>query len=386
MRSKLPIVVFSASALAGGVATAAVPAAAQSTVLRATTEWSVGGASDTREALAFTLVSGLALTADGGILAVDLTSGSGAIVSPDGKLVRAFGGAGRGPGQLSLPCCISRSPDGDVWVRELAGRRYSVFRVTPEGLRFSSTVAMPTQSDSRLSPVRVLASGVVHTSPLPPLNGQNRFSQSVLSKSGAAQSDDTLLGARVDEVPQLVIEGKVPGGAVRNMMASPFGARWLFAIGPRGEIATALTSSYTITVRDASGALRAPIRGTTSPVSISAVERDSALNDIDKWARRFNKTGREMEWKVPRAKPPIREIGFSAEGELWVIKHVARGQPQQADIFSAQGALVARAEWPADVSLDLMAVSRSAAAGVRVDEDGAPVLVRLRFTPATLSR
>ncbi len=55
--------------------------------------------------------------------------------------------------------------------------------------------------------------------------------------------------------------------------------------------------------------------------------------------------------RVPERKPPLVGLHLDAEGRLWVERSVTADEDRRAEVFGPDGRLVARATWPAGVSL-----------------------------------
>jgi hypothetical protein len=74
-------------------------------------------------------------------------------------------------------------------------------------------------------------------------------------------------------------------------------------------------------------------------------------------------------------------LRWTEEGELWIERSVADGQPREADVYDANGRFIAIAEWPHHVDLihEFSVIRGRIAHSVTTDANDLESVVRLRF-------
>lgn len=357
----------------------AVPLGAQSR-LTGRVDLAIGGIAEQRDSHMLSRVTGMAFDRAGRILVVDAGSGDARVFSPAGQFLYRIGQKGTGPGDLGGPCCVAIDGRGRAWIQETSNRRYSVFELGPERATFLYSVRAPGGAARIDDRVTWDASGrFSHTTHESSTTAPSRLVRLFTDSTGAVVRRDTLPVAARDSLDDIVVEKVVDGGRATYSMALPFGAAELRALGPGGEHAHAVSSSYSVSWYGPGGKLLRTIRRPANPPAVSAREKSEARAQVGEFATRVTASGAKVSATIPDRKAPIVGLGFDLDGRLWVERAVADGEPRQADVFDAMGRLVTVATWPADVALRFHQIRGNVALGLRLDADDVPVVVRIAF-------
>jgi hypothetical protein len=343
----------------------------------------IGGDAGVQGPYAFTDVRGITLDSDGRVFAADAADNGVRVFSADGRYEFAVGRYGRGPGDLAAPCCIAISPSGQLWVEDFDNQRFSIFNVVDTPARFVRSIRLPTHASGRLDRVAWQPSGeVVHVSSTFDASS-NRFvlMWAALDSSGAPFHSDTLPQPPAESIGVAIVRSPTRAGSSAGTtgIAQPFGPTSLWAFGPNGMQARAVSSKYSVELLDASHRrVRLIERSAVGPL-VSGPERKKAEHTLDAIAKRLGLVRSDLPFGVPSHKAPLSNLGFDLGGRLWVERAVADSAAHEADIYTPQGEWTAAVTWPANVRLDLWACRDRVAIGVAQDSLGVQRLVRLRF-------
>ena len=339
----------------------------------------IGAPDETREPFLFGRISGVALHPDGRILVSDQSAANVRVFSTGGEFLYAFGQRGSGPGDLNWPCCLAFSPDGTLWVREIGNRRFSLFTIGEGEATFvrSQRFVIPNprplvdrtawDENGRAVEVGHLETGLL---------------RALVDAAGTIARSDTVHAAPAESLAVMEVSvptpGAVGGGAV-YYHEQPYGPVELRAFGPGGEVATAVSSRYSVSWFG-SGMARVALlqRNLDAPV-LSERERQEADSTLDDIAGQRKASRASLEFGVPERKPILRMLGFDLDGRLWVERNTPEAQPREADVYDRDGRLIAIMRWPAHVSLAQREVSGDTGLGIATDSDGVQTVVRLRF-------
>lgn len=335
----------------------------------------IGGGDEKTEAKVFETISGLDLATNGDIFVSDLSVNEVHVFNGMGEFKYAIGRKGRGPGDLSNPCCIALTEGNRLWVREMGNRRLSVFDVGNTSARFLRSV--PTQSnvgsfdrisfskDGNILDVKSVPAR--HDSP------DLRMVRLFLNSTGSIVESDTVPSSPTDSLDQETFVSK--GGF--STYSTPFGAKALRTFGPSGMAAYAVSTNYQVRLVDSHGKVIADIQRLSEPIPLSKHETWLADSMIDRIAKNTSRARAEMKMQPPRNKPVIAGMSFDLDGRLWIERSVREGQPHLADVYNSMGKLVTMVQWPADVDLSFRTVRGNVALGTSQDSDGQPQVVRL---------
>ena len=233
----------------------------------------------------------------------------------------------------------------------------------------------------------------------------------------AAFSDGTIgvrarvatAGQAAGEVRSLYLRHRLNGAIVDSISVPPeeeggvatagpsFGVRWafpsttVFALLPRGGIATAHTSRYRIDVVPAAGRPFTIVRDAT-PIPLESGEREE-WEELVRGANAIAPPERRVT--IPREKPIFRDLFADGEGRIWVDLYTQATRPASAaidrratltwsehnayDVFDERGGYLGRIDLPP--SARLVAVLGSRIWVSEHTEEGFYVLVRYRMAP-----
>lgn len=348
-------------------------------VRRASVERRIGGPGQSSADLSFGDIRGLWLDARGRVFVADATTNSVRLFAPDGRLEATLGRDGAGPGEFSQPCCAGVGPDGMLWVKDFGNRRYNAFTIAGSAPAYTTTVRggsnpvgffdrISWSSDGRIIDVQSVAQAG---------GAAPRFVRTLIARDGAATILDTVQGIDPKELKEFVLRRE--GGT--STFAQPFGPRSLVAFGPDGLAAVANSANYTVRLLARGGRLiRVLEREVGAGPELSERERANAGRTIETVVSRNGIRRSDLRFDVPTRKPLISSLGFDQDGRLWIRRSTADGAEGVADLYGADGALIAEVRWPANVRLHLHAATGWNAVGIETqsDETIIPVVLRLQ--------
>jgi hypothetical protein len=353
-------------------------AAAQTTPVRlqGVVDLTIGNVDETRDSYIFGNVSGLLLLADGRILVADNTTHDVRVFDGDGRYRFTIGRRGAGPGDLTRPCCLTSAADGQLWIRDVGNRRYSIFDIASTGAKFVRTlrshVASPQALSSRINwdlQGRIVDIGQI----------SEAVERAFIDRGGNVARWDTLRSPPSESLAVMRIQRRVEGGVATYWYYQPYGAYSLRAFGPSGETADAVSSNYAVTWFDAERRRITLIQRAVTGPELSRREQRIANEELDRIVKDNGVSKASLAFGVPRRKAPLLDLGFDLDGRLWVEKTVPDGQPREADVYDRRGALLAVMTWPSHIRLNSRTVRGQTAVGVAVDSLGTNTIVRLRF-------
>lgn len=336
-------------------------------------------------------VSGLALFQSGDVAVADLLNGSVHLITTRGAIT-TYGRNGAGPGDLSYPCCLTPLDDSTLLVRELGNRRYSLLKLRRGKLEFLRSLQAPSGGvfDGNGAPV---ANGrVLHLAPAPTdMSKDRKFDLTLLDLAGSAP---LVPGRRLESGPlpwqaEAEVVKKVPGGQVRNVMALPFGPRYLYALRSDGAWLSAHSAVPRVEWKDSGGKLARvlSISETRAPIGLTKAERDSSETLLSEWARSQAVRREDIPLRIPLRKPALEALGVDQDGRVWVQLPVPSGHPNRAIVFSIDGRQLDSVAWPAGIQFVTgWAITGQRGVGVRFDADGIPTLVSVEFESPALKR
>lgn len=345
-------------------------------------EWSLdpapalvlGGASSTGP-LEFSGVAGVRLASDGRVAVADARAREIRVFGPDGRFVRRFGRAGRGPGEFDGIWSVFRSAD-TLMVVDNSGRAV----VVDFDGRVLRTLARPYVAGAT-EPTRIglmpdgraIVTAVATRSPALALDSQREVLLGRESPTGSWLG--TLFPLRV-----------APKGLERQLASDPakFAPSVKVAVG-FARICSGVSDSYDLVCRDSSG---------NAPIRIRRAIRRRATSDEDRaYVRAMNvaanrgvapRVMREIEeenrlMRFAPLLPVLGRVAISAIGELWVSEFdrgedgfgppsmTAPNRAMRWSVYSADGV------WLSDVVLPAHFVpqdfGRDYVAGVSFDRD-----------------
>lgn len=327
----------------------------------------------------FGSVTGLAEDAERRIYVVDRPQHVVRVFDSAGSFVRSIGREGQGPGELINPCCLAIRPGGELWVRDGGNRRYQVYDLGQDPVEAVGSVRMA-HFDGWYAPALTFSSEGLLVDVGHATEGNEPLAvwRFVLSEDGTVVDRTRMDEPDREELGTVVREVKVAGGFSRSFYPQPFGPSSLVAHGPGGVWATAVSSQYVVTVHDADSVRT--IRGPSfdGPV-LSEGERRQARERIAGYVEGGGGTAGDYA-PIPERKTPLAGIYFDGMGRLWVELSVEDGAAHRADIYDAEGVLLERREWPAEVELRHTAwIGEDHALGLTTDSLGVQRVARVVF-------
>ena len=330
----------------------------------------------------FGRVAGLAVDGAGRVFVADRQDEQIRMFSPAGVLVTKIGRSGSGPLEFRKLATIVIGPDQLLWVRDEGNARMQSIDVRRMPATSVKTIPLQQFTAGSQLPITFEADGAIVDESIwfdPQLA---TFRTLLLHRSGTGEvrrvdtlpiPDGAMAGMHKVVTPQKDAAGKVVGMSERYMF-QPYGPMWLRAPGPSGVRADAVGSRYQVAIFGADGKLLRTLRRVVPPVPLSARERhvaDSTLKAVQG----------DLPFGVPSAKPPIIGMTWSQDGQLWVERSTADGRPREADIYDANGRLVAIAEWPRaiDITHRFSVIRGRTVHAIGTDDLDLERVVRLQF-------
>lgn len=337
------------------------------------------GAMEGAGADVFGRIGGIALDEAGRLFVLDNQASEVRVFDESGRHDFSFGRPGAGPGELASPCCIAFGPDGRLWVRDNGNGRYVAFAVDGREATPVTTVRMRHGDVNRWTPTTFDEDGRVIDIGMRP---DPATGQAVPTRFHTAADDGDgfelpLPSAPEGAIPMHTVEVRIGESMGRRFFHPPYGPRHLFAHGPGGRFAEAISSDYQVRWYAADGEVLRTIErpGARGP-ALTPQQRARADSTISADERRFSTS---MPFGVPDRAQPLADLRFDEAGRLWVQLTVQPGEPRRAHVYDESGRHVETVEWPAGVDLFVGAVRSDMLVGVTRDDLDVPYVTRLRL-------
>jgi hypothetical protein len=328
----------------------------------------------------FGRLASVALDERGRIFAVDHQADEVRVFDESGGFLFTVGRTGAGPGELRSPCCIGFAPDGALWVRDNGNGRFQVFDITVDSAAYLRSVTMAHGDPNRWATVTFDADGRLIDMGLRSAGtGETRLYRLHLDTAGGIAREVAVHAAPDDSTGVHEVQFRRGDAIGTRYMYAPFGPRELLAHSPGGGYVYATSSHYALAWYDDDGAL---VRHTTgdagTPPALSSAERERAEEAIVEDARFAGISRSAVPFGVPERKPPLRNLFFDAQGNLWVELNVAEGADRRAHVYDRSGVLVRSVMWPAGVDLTRGGIRNDVGVGIAQDSLGVQYVMRLR--------
>ena len=284
----------------------------------------------------FGQLKGLVALEGGGFAVLESQAAEVRVFAADGSHVATYGRRGEGPGEFRDPHGLMVDPEGRLWVPDSRNVRMSVFLPNEgfvESFRFNS-----------------LARGWVWTGVMAPdghilkpsytgdAEGRrllrvfdltmNQVDSIFLLDDPPPPTEDSPAVFRLEVGREGSSMMMVPFYSVATQL-SPAGARWSTEAGD---------PSYRIQRKSPEGTVELEVVVDRPPVPVTASERDSVIDEIRESIRERG-GGPDPDWsKIPKVKPSVESLFFSAEGNLWVRTTPSGGTAVHYDVFGPEGA------------------------------------------------
>ena len=298
------------------------------------------GTVDGPEETQFHLINGIATDASGRYYVIDQGTQSIRVYAPDGRFVRRFGGAGRGPGQFTFigqlflwrdTVHAADIRDARVSLFDTAGVHLTSFaNLLPNGSRIrllqGGSAGWYVADDSLLSGRSREQVGVSRQTP----TEIKRIEPGLIERVARSREAADSLLVPVTTYAGMRVFGMLgsEGGSERFVLGNPpfFEPRPSHAIDARGMVYVAHGWPYVVDVFDANGELVRRISRAHDSVQVT----DALVAEVLRRARAYYDTtserrGASYHTYTERARMPAvgyvpitREMKASAEGWLWV--------------------------------------------------------------------
>jgi hypothetical protein len=347
----------------------AAPAAVAQPQWKLTESLRIGGAESGPAALQY--VKSIEVDALGRILIYDRSTQDVRMFAPDGKFVRTFSRKGSGPGEMRDAEGIVIVPGGNIWARDAANARFTVWDSAGKFLKqwtmhycWSQGAWYP-RIDARR---RIVDFDCVVK--------DNRADGSAWVAYRTDMSGVDTLGAVPECGTRALAEAgtwitrTARGGSYRSIPWAPGSSSAHTAAGLLWCVPN--SSQYEIIgVRDGSkDTVR--VRRDAPRVPVTPFERDSVIAIYES----RGPSGLDFS-RIPKEKPAIDRLMLDVQDQLWV-RHTGPGGTIQFDVFSANGRLIATASLGVVNSsvYQPYLIRRDALYLVALDEDDVPRIVR----------
>lgn len=310
------------------------------------------------------------------------------VFGAEGRLLRAIGGRGEGPGEFAGRTEIAVTRGDTLRAFDFALWRLTVFDPELELVRTESPPATP--HIGQISEVGFDAAGRLYqlsyagfeASLLEALDGR---SDVVVRGRNALARWDAASGRWIDLLTVPSVEVYFSGG----LSNAPFGRRPLWATRPEGGLWYADSGEYALHRVDADGYTDCLLTVQSPPPPVTAVDREryrsaADAEDISEAHRRRIRE-RRRELPLPDRKPALQRLHVASDGRVWVRPNLpASGSPDgvpaaEWHVWSPDGRLLARALLPPDFVP--RRIDRDSLLGIRrgpLDEDSVVTLAIAR--------
>lgn len=328
----------------------------------------------------FTDIRGLGFDGRGRIVVTDASINRVLIFDTLGNPQYGFGQGGAGPGDLRSPCCIRITDDGHLWVEEDGNQRYSEFALGDSSAIYVKSVAMPDGPTGLSTRISFAGGKLMHNGAAGmKSDGAFQIARFLREPSGRWKSVDTLTERSPDSLGAAVSRS----GNGMSVFRLPFAPQTLWAFGIGDAYATAVSSSYDVSVYGPGHVLRWSARRTLPPSALSDEQRQRAATIRTAIAKRHPDIADQL--KLPQERPQIENLCVDLDGNLWIQFVSPEPGLRYADVYDSSGHLKATKSWPDNIELTKCAATGERALGVATDSVGLQHVVLMRFNSPPVS-
>jgi hypothetical protein len=330
----------------------------------------------------FSVVSGLVELSDGRLLVSDRIELAVRQVDFTTGAIEQIGHAGQGPGEYQMPGQLFKLASDSSLLVDFGNMRLAV--VAPDGT-LSRTQPLMRPDGLLVFPRGVDTSGRLY---LEMSNFQLGPGQEVPDSFAIARYE-AATGA-VDTVgfvprPQMGQVRSGNGGGMSFSGLAPYQAGDAWGVAADGRVAVARVAPYRVEWLTVGGQAVAGPTVEYEPVKVTRADKDAWADEISggtaiavaRGGPGGGGGGRAMnlprpdidEVEFPEYKPafPRNAVTVSPEGEAWVRRYVAHGQPEAFDVFDGAGRRIKQVVLPE--GRELVGLGRGTLYAVRVDEN-----------------
>jgi len=342
------------------------------------------------DSVALTSVDQIAQGPDGALYVCGRRDGRLLVFDTKGRLIRAIGRPGEGPGEFRFLARFGWVRDS-LWIADPMSRRISFFSAEGKFRRSLAFPILPLRRPSmQLWPEAVLADGSLLIRELWTIPGESLASATgllLLRASVDGRVLDTLRWLRSSRTAMVV---RLPSGGIMQR-SQPWSDNDLFTLDPGGNEVIVIDRQITESPSGAHfrmlafGADGQPIierQLSYDPVVLTSKRFDQELESLaSPVLNRFPsakdaRNATALQLFRPHFLPPVRDVIVGSDRSTWLNVQLADND-QTWLAFDKLGVQIARIVAPPGAKL--LAVSATGAWGVVLDRDDVPALVRYRI-------
>jgi 6-bladed beta-propeller len=330
------------------------------------------GAEDGAEEETFGWVVSVLATATRGVAVFDAQVPALRLFDSTGAFVRNIGRKGGGPGEFDQVNGIAGLPDGRIVVWDATGARLNTYSDTGA---FLETWRVPFSGHFGQNMLwsddagRVLAWAVLERDSV----DFSRGTRGVIVFDNAGNVVDSLPYPVWRAQPPSLI-AKSPDGRGASSYSFPFWPHSVATVSPHGGFVSGPGDPYVLYFTHREGAKPVRVDRDFSPVPVSATERSERRAMVESGLRRTDPIWSWTVSDIPANKPAYEQLTVALDGRVWVelstpavaippaelppIRPGQEGQPRITtttptlyDVFSPQGRLLGRVEFPRRVTM-----------------------------------
>lgn len=302
-----------------------------------------------------------------------------AVLGDRGQGAYVFDSADRFMKAIALPphtraCCLTFESDRELWYYDRASNEYvAISLASSPKIQPGLKVQRPASGLMTRIGWRSGGQAVRHVSDSLASSGEVEILVQYISRNGRVLQSKRLPSLGVPADLSVVVPNR--GGTGTAVLQQPFGPRFIRATGPSGNMAIAVSNDYSITLLDDSGRATGGIRRSSPAPELSRRERSLAQRELDR-IEEYHPLAKGR-FILPQTKQAIVDVGFSLDGNLWIMRSVADGTPQIADVFRKQQ-YVGSETWASDIRINNWSIRGDRGYG-ESDRGGRPGIYRIHF-------
>lgn len=299
------------------------------------------GSADAEGPAAFGSVVGLAIDPLDRVWVADGQNQELRVFDARGAHVRTIGKKGGGPEEFGQLAGMDWGADGNLWVLDGGNQRYAVYDTA------GALVATHPRRNNMLMipwPGGIDDQGRVYD--VAP-TGDDEAERIVRFGADLQPTDTFAVPPYEDQYFEVTSMGGRGGQGSRSIMRInvPFSPTQQWRVDPAGNVWIARTERYRLERRGFDGAAPLVVERPTSPVKVTAADRERVLGRY----KEFQQRGGTVDVsRIPEHYPAMQSFFFGDDGHLWVIP--ALGPDRMAmDVFDPAGTYLGRVTPPGRV-------------------------------------
>jgi len=309
-------------------------------------------------------VNGVDADSRGRVFVADWMQKRVTVLSPQGRLLRALGTVGSGPGEFRAVRGLQVTPGDTLAVYDPELARVTLFE--PESLKVAGTVNLAGRLHGA-APFRVWR-----------LRGGNfvaLFRSGFAFMGGAlAPRRDSVAVLRADGSSVATIAHLPPRPfliAGSSVAPNPFGREALVAADSHGHARYVWTDSLAVRTFNETGVALGRFSVPYHPPQVTQADVDREWAAMDDYGRRTFRQA--LADSVPRTWPAVRDLLVDDANRLWIGLAGPRGTPREWAVFTPEGRYLRSVIVPEQVTV--RSVRRGLVYGDQANHDGVPSIV-----------